>query len=305
MPQYSLGDLGEWGSGGTPLASHVEYYGGDIPWLIIEDLNDGIVCNSRRTISALGLENSSAKMVPRGTVLIAMYGSIGKLGVADMACATNQAMAFCKCDPEKITPWFLFYLLLNERRHFIHAGRGGTQQNITQEFLREYRVSIPTLSEQRGIVRLLEKSDRLRRMRIYTAELGEKLSQSVFAEMFGDPVANPHGWAMAPLEECLDAFEGGVNIKPVSDNEPASDWRVLKVSAVTTGRFDPGESKPISPSATFTDKPIVKMGDVIMSRANTSALVGAICRVRETPGNVLLPDKLWRLKFRRFRVQHG
>lgn len=184
--KVKLGDLGEWGSGGTPLASRADYYGGEIPWLIIEDLNDGLVCKAARTITKSGLENSSAKIVPPGTLLIAMYGSIGKLGLTNMECATNQAIAFCKCDPTQVDTKFLFSALLHERANFIHAGRGGTQQNINQEFLKDYEISLPDLSEQRRIAGELERADGLRRTRRYALELADSFLPAGFIQLFGD-----------------------------------------------------------------------------------------------------------------------
>lgn len=86
-----------WGSGGTPKATESQYYdNGDIPWLIIGDLNDGVVTESQSKITELGLKNSSAKIIPAGTLLVAMYGSIGKLGITGIECCTNQAIAFAK-----------------------------------------------------------------------------------------------------------------------------------------------------------------------------------------------------------------
>ena len=90
----TLGDCFEWGSGGTPRAGNSDYYNGEIPWLVIGDLNDSVVVASGQTITREGLNNSSAKLVDEGTVLLAMYGSIGKLGIAGMRLATNQAIAF-------------------------------------------------------------------------------------------------------------------------------------------------------------------------------------------------------------------
>ena len=184
--KIKLGDLGEWGSGGTPLASRADYYGGEIPWLIIEDLNDGLVSKSVKKITKAGLENSSAKIVPAGTLLIAMYGSIGKLGITNMECATNQAIAFCKCDSTQVDTRFLFSLLLNERAKFIHAGRGGTQQNINQEFLKDYEIPLPDLSEQQRIAGRLEAADRLRRTRRYALELNDGFLPAAFLQLFGD-----------------------------------------------------------------------------------------------------------------------
>jgi len=100
-----------------------------------------------------------------------MYGSIGKLGINTMQCATNQAIAFCKCNRDIVDVRYLFNLLLHERANFIHAGRGGTQQNINQEFLKDYEIPLPDLNEQRRIAGELERADGLRRTRRYALEL--------------------------------------------------------------------------------------------------------------------------------------
>ena len=183
--RVKLGDLGKWGSGGTPLASRADYYGGDIPWLIIEDLNDGVVTKAARSITRSGLENSSAKVLPVGTLLVAMYGSIGKLGITGISCATNQAMAFCKCDAGQVDTRFLFFLLLHERVHFINAGRGGTQQNISGEFLKDYEISLPGLAEQQWIAKRLEQADQLVRTCRYALELTDTVLPATFRQLFG------------------------------------------------------------------------------------------------------------------------
>ena len=182
----TLGDLGEWGSGGTPLSSIPEYYNGTIPWLIIEDLNDGIVTSSQKTITELGLKNSSAKIVEPGTLLIAMYGSIGKLGITGIRCATNQAIAFCRHDPKLVDVDFLFYYLLYSREKLLDLGKGNTQQNIGQAVLKEYPIPLPPLEEQKRIASLLARADRLRGLRRAAREQCDSLLQSVFLEMFGD-----------------------------------------------------------------------------------------------------------------------
>jgi type I restriction enzyme S subunit len=212
-----LGELGAWGSGGTPLASRAEYYGGNIPWLIIEDLNDGLVEKAARKITRLGLENSSAKVVPPGTLLIAMYGSIGKLGITKIECATNQAIGFCRCDPAKVDTLFLFYLLLHERSRFLRAGRGGTQQNISQEFLRDYEVAIPPLPDQHRIAAQLDQADRLRRTRRYALELSDSFLSAAFLELFGDPVRNPIGWPCTELEDIAQVDRGKFTPRPRGD----------------------------------------------------------------------------------------
>jgi len=153
----TLGDIGRWGSGGTPLRSHNEYYNGNIPWLKIGDLEDGNVLKAETYITEKGLKNSSAKVLDIDTLLIAMYGSIGKLGITKIKCATNQAIAYCVPNESKILLKFLFHFLLFNRNNFFKLAKGGTQQNISQTVLKAYPISLPSLREQHRIVEKIEK----------------------------------------------------------------------------------------------------------------------------------------------------
>jgi type I restriction enzyme S subunit len=155
--EIELRDLGHWGSGGTPSRSNPAYYNGNIPWLKIGDLSDGIVQSSEECISQDGFDNSSAKMVPPGAVLIAMYGSIGKLGITRIPVATNQAIAYCKPYPKLARPEFLFYWLLSKRSDLIALGKGGTQQNISQTVIKQLTIKVPTLDQQSLIIAELDK----------------------------------------------------------------------------------------------------------------------------------------------------
>jgi len=113
----NLGEVADWGSGGTPRSTEPKYYNGDIPWLIIGDLNDKEIYSSQKKITPLGLENSSAKIVPLNSILCAMYGSIGKLGIAKIPCATNQAIAFTEKIYGNIPYKFLFYYLFSIKNY--------------------------------------------------------------------------------------------------------------------------------------------------------------------------------------------
>mgnify|MGYP002681357298 CR=1 FL=1 len=186
----NLGEIGEWGSGGTPLSSNPSFYNGSIPWLTIEDLNDGIVTRSNKSITELGLKFSSAKTVEPNTLLIAMYGSIGKLGISGIKCATNQAIAYCKVNTEIADLWFVFFYLLYSRTKLLREGRGNTQQNISQTFLKDFPIFLPPITEQKRIAAILQKADRIRQLRRYARQLSDGYLQSVFLEMFGDPANN-------------------------------------------------------------------------------------------------------------------
>ncbi len=150
--RVSLGSLGDWGSGGTPLRSEPQYYGGSIPWLIIGDLNDGIVTSASTFITEEGLANSSARLLPKGVLLIAMYGSIGKLGITGIECATNQAIAFCKPDPKRVDLRYLFHTIKGIQPALLARGQGLAQKNISQTILKAWEISLPPLAEQKRIV---------------------------------------------------------------------------------------------------------------------------------------------------------
>lgn len=176
---------------------------------------------------------------------------------------------------------------------------GTTRLKLTKGNAEMIRIPLPDVSEQRRIAVQMEQADRLRRTRRYALELTDTFLPAAFLELFRGQNSAVDPWpAATPLGEHLEAIEGGVNFNPVGENDPASDWRVLKVSAVSWSDFLAEESKPISPAESFSEKVIVQRGDLIMSRANTVELVGAVVRVRRPPPKVLLPDKLWRLKLR-------
>ena len=147
----------KWGSGGTPKATEKQYYdGGSIPWLVIGDLNDSIVSSSASKITELGLQNSSAKMIPAGTLLVAMYGSIGKLGITGIECCTNQAIAYAK-ELYGVTTKYMFFYMAMMKSELISKGKGGTQKNISQTVLNSLEVIVPPLPEQERIVARIEE----------------------------------------------------------------------------------------------------------------------------------------------------
>jgi type I restriction enzyme S subunit len=149
----TLGKIGTWGSGGTPNTGNREFYDGTIPWVVIGDLNEGTVVNTAQTITKAGLANSSAKLIEPGTILIAMYGaSVGKLGIAGVKCATNQAIAHCVPDLTLIGRDYLFLLLRSLRSSLVASAKGGAQPNISQTMLKGWNIALPPLNDQNRIV---------------------------------------------------------------------------------------------------------------------------------------------------------
>ena len=153
----TLGNIGTWQAGGTPSRSNKSYYCGNIPWLKTGDLNDGLITNIPEKITEDAVANSSAKINPAGSVLIAMYGAtIGKLGILTFPATTNQACCAC-IEYFAITQHYLFYFLLSHRDKFIAKGGGGAQPNISKEIIVNTEIPLPPLSEQERIVAEIER----------------------------------------------------------------------------------------------------------------------------------------------------
>lgn len=144
-------------SGGTPKSGNEEYYlDGDIYWIQSGDLNDGFISETEKKITQEGLNNSSAKLFPKDTLLVAMYGAtIGKLGIQTMEAATNQAC--CAIYPVKrIALRYLYYFFLAIRDKYISDAYGGGQPNISQSLIKQTYFYMPNKKEQTDICEFLD-----------------------------------------------------------------------------------------------------------------------------------------------------
>jgi type I restriction enzyme S subunit len=152
-----LGEIAKTSSGGTPSRGVPAYYDGDIPWVKSGELGDSTVYDTQERITRAALASSSAKLFPKGTLCIALYGAtVGKLGILGVAAATNQAVCGIFLPPE-IDTRFAYRYLESRRRDLVEMGKGGAQSNISQQIIRELDFPFPPLPTQRSIVAEIEK----------------------------------------------------------------------------------------------------------------------------------------------------
>ena len=152
-----LSDIGTWQSGATPSRGVKSYFGGSIPWLKTGDLNDDYVKDIPERITDKALKETSVKLNPEGSVLIAMYGAtIGKVGILNFPATTNQACCACSelCGVDNR---FLFYFLISHKEEFIRQAGGGAQPNISKEIIVNTPIPVPPAEEQKRIVSEIEK----------------------------------------------------------------------------------------------------------------------------------------------------
>lgn len=154
-----LGKICKTTSGGTPSRKNQSYYqNGTIPWVKSGELENNIITTSEEFITEEGLLNSSAKIFPAGTLLIALYGAtIGKLAFLGIDAATNQAVCGV-FQNENVSLKYLYYYLLFQRPNLIKQGVGGAQPNISQTILKKLEISYPdSITEQQRIVARIEE----------------------------------------------------------------------------------------------------------------------------------------------------
>ena len=153
----TLGKIGKWQSGSTPNRLNKDYYNGNIPWLKTGDLNDGYITHIPEYITEKALNETSVKLNPTGSVLIAMYGAtIGKIGILTFPATTNQACCACEVF-NGIDREFIFLFLLSHREEFIKMGGGGAQPNISKEKIINTYIPLPPFTEQQRIINAVNK----------------------------------------------------------------------------------------------------------------------------------------------------
>jgi len=148
--------VAKWSSGGTPSRSNPNFYDGSIPWIKTGELGSNYIFDSEEKISATAVASSSAKIFPKGAVVLAMYGAtIGKASILGIDAATNQACAVGI--PDAVDSLFLYYYLLSQTKAFIDVGKGGAQPNISQGIVKNWPILVPPKNEQTRIITKLEE----------------------------------------------------------------------------------------------------------------------------------------------------
>jgi type I restriction enzyme S subunit len=189
MTLVKLGELCAIRSGGTPSRNNSAFYGGQIPWAKISDIetSDGVVCQTEETITNQGLAAIRGRIFPRGTLLFAIYGSIGKMAFAGQELSTNQAiLGIENLRPDALCERYLFRYLESRRDALLSDGAGIAQKNLSAGYVRDIEIPLPPLEEQKRIAAILDQADELRRKRQHALDRLNQLGQTIFTEMFGD-----------------------------------------------------------------------------------------------------------------------
>lgn len=295
IAKVALGDICEVNIGRTPARENREYWGVGFPWLSIADMNQGrVLSKTKEQITQRAVVETRMQPAPTGTVLLSFKLSIGKVGIAATPLFTNEAIAALSIkDPTKLIPEFLFWALQSID---LTAGQDRAAMGLTlnKAKLLTLQIPVPPLEEQRRIAAILDQAETLRTQRRTALALLDNLTQSLFLDMFGDPVANPKQWPKVPLTQtCASSDDircgpfGTQLLRSEFKTEGVPLWGIKNVNAkfeIPTHEFvDEQTAKRLSQ---YSIEPL----DIVMTRKGT---VGN-CAVYPTsfPSGVMHSDLL-------------
>ncbi|PSF29449.1 restriction endonuclease subunit S [Aphanothece hegewaldii CCALA 016] len=252
-------------AGGTPSRTNPAYFDGGIPWVKIGDMLQGRITSTEETISRKGLENSAAKLLPKGTVLISIFATVGRTAVLDLEAATNQAIAgVTPRNPNLLESNYLRYFLNNIANALERRARGVAQLNINSTILKALLIPLPPLSEQKRIAKILDRAEELRSKRRQAIAQLDTLTQAIFIEMFGDPITNHKNVKTVPLATVCKRITDGTHQPP---KWSTSGHPFLFVSNIVTGEITFDTAKFISSEThkELTRRCPIEVGDVLYS----------------------------------------
>ena len=218
---YKINDIGEVVSGGTPSTSKNEYWYGDIGWITPKDLSsydDIYISRGERNISSEGLNNSSAKLVPKNTVLMTSRAPIGYIAIANNELSTNQGFKSLICN-EKIChyKYFYYWLKLNIK-YIINNSNGSTFKEISGGTFKNLELSLPSLNEQKAISSVLwtidEKISVLKRinknLELYLFYIFDETFMNLeFNEFSNSQDKIPLSWNLGTFNDIIESLGSG------------------------------------------------------------------------------------------------
>jgi type I restriction enzyme S subunit len=241
--------------------------------------------------------SSPAKVASEGDILISVRAPIGAMNIATETCCIGRGLAALTANKERCNRQFLFYALQSKVELLISKGTGSTFKAISKKILEETLIPIYSIKEQEEIADKIEHIDQAITDRKKQLVLLERLVKSRFIELFGDTETNPMSWPIVSIGSTIASCEAGWSGNGQQRQKKPGEIAVLKVSAVTKGYFIQEECKVLDDQANIKKYVFPQKGDLLFSRANTREMVGATAVITEDFPELILPDKLWKIRF--------
>lgn len=260
--------------GGTPKTSKIEYWNGDIPWLSVKDFNNDnrYVYKTEKTITELGLENSSTKLLQKDDIIISARGTVGEMAMIPFPMAFNQSCYGIR-SKNGINQVFLYYLIKGSIKKLKANTHGSVFDTITRDTFSNISVLVPDKVTQQKIASILvnidDKIEVNQKINKNLEQQAQLLFKSWFVEFEPFNGTMPSDWEVVPFEKIVD-FQNGYAFKSKELlNEPSSDcYQVFKQGHIARGGgFIPDGTKSWYPKrlASKLERFVLKKGDILMA----------------------------------------
>jgi type I restriction enzyme S subunit len=298
-----LGDIATIAAGGTPSRSIAAYWNGTVPWVTTSEIDFNTIDSAAQSITELGLQNSAAKVLQPGTLVMALYGqgkTRGKVGLLGIQAATNQACASITLR-HGTDPLYVFYSLAYRYESIRSLSNTGNQDNLNGGLVRSISILLPPLAEQQAIAQALSDVDALIRSLERLIAKKRDLKQAAMQQLLTGQTRLPGfsgEWKETHVREVISECFCGPS--PTCEERNISghvEWGVLKTTAATKTDGWNWRAHKALPKA-FWNKPNLELreGDVIVTKAGPRHRVGVTAWIDYVPERIIPSGKMIALR---------
>ncbi|QNI73791.1 restriction endonuclease subunit S [Synechococcus sp. NOUM97013] len=302
-------------AGGTPSRKNKDYFGGEIPFVLIDDMtSSGIYLKStKETLTQEGLNSCSAWVVPKNTVLLSMYATIGATVITTFPVATNQAILAIipreDCDRE-----YLSFCLQAHKSHLARLNVESTQKNINKGIVSSFSIPIPPLPEQKKIAYILstvqQAIEAQERIIQTTTELKKALIHKLFTEgLRNEPQKQteigpvPESWEVVELGSLLAKQPQNGLYKPKKDY--GAGTQILRIDDFSNdGDVVTHAGNVVALARTEIESYGLEIGDIVINRVNSLSHLGKTALVGKIDGEMVFESNMMRFSVDKLKVQN-
>lgn len=270
--KYKLSDVMDLIGGGTPKTSKPEYWNGTIPWLSVKDFNNGFryVYETEKTITELGLENSSTKLLQNGDVIISARGTVGEIATIPFPMAFNQSCYGLRAKSKIVTSDYLYYLIKHNVSVLKKNTHGSVFDTITRKTFDNIEVEIPSIEIQEKIASILsdydEKIELNNEINNNLAEQIKTICTAWLSDYAPFGCVLPDDWSETPLSSIAD-FVSGYSYKGTELTESNIAMATIK-NFDRKGGFKLDGYKEIVPSSKLKDTQHAELFDTLVAHTD-------------------------------------
>ncbi|WP_417619832.1 restriction endonuclease subunit S [Oceanihabitans sediminis] len=285
--ETTLGEVSNIQSGGTPSTKNESYWGDEISWITPKDLsgyNNVYIEKGERSISKVGLENSSAKLLPKNTILFSSRAPIGYVVIAKNEITTNQGFKNIVCDEVNSHFKYFYYLMKYKAELIERLSSGSTFSEASASLIKSIDITLPPLQEQKAIAKVLTAFDhKIENLRAQNKTL-ETLAQTIFKEWFGKYQIGddlPKGWRVGKLGDISTKISKGTTPRKSDIENLEASIPFLKVKDISNEGLINKNGLELIPNEVHLKqlkRSILEYNDLLFSIAGTIGRVAIIDR---------------------------